>query len=71
MQLARRHDDLAAMMGLMRDEVGHHMPYLELQVAPRVGLGWRYAATLTATQLQEGGESRDRSSGARRRAVGA
>jgi hypothetical protein len=45
------------MMSLMRDEIGQNMPYVKRQVAPHVSLrGW-YATTMTATQLEEGGDA--------------
>jgi hypothetical protein len=45
------------MMRLMRDEVGQDMPDVQGQVTPHIGLGWRYATTLPATQSQQGSDA--------------
>ncbi len=42
------------MMRLMCNEVGQDMPYVQRQVTPYVGLGWRYATPPLATQSQKG-----------------
>ena len=40
-RLTSYHDDLTAVMALMRDEIGEHVADVEGQVAPHVSFGWR------------------------------
>src|SRR5262249_44522161 len=54
-QLPGHHDNLAAMMRVVGDEVAEDVPHVQLQVAPHVRLRGRNAATLTTPQLKESG----------------
>src|SRR5436309_2789995 len=52
-ELPRDQHDLAAMMALVGDEVGEHVPDVELQVAPRVGTRGRDLPAVLAPELQQ------------------
>src|ERR1041385_7593984 len=52
-RLASDHDDLTAVMSLMRHEVGEHMVHVEGQVAPYVPLGRRHLALGREAQLEQ------------------
>jgi len=56
-QLARQHDDLAAMMTLVCHEVRKDVPNIERKIAPRVGTARRDRAAVITTQRQEADHS--------------
>jgi hypothetical protein len=55
--LARKHDDLAAMMTFVCNEVRKDVPNIERKIAPRIGRGRRDRAAVITTQLQEADHS--------------
>src|SRR4029453_19183363 len=52
-ELARQHDDLAAMMSLVRDEVGEDMRHVQRQVAPDIAPRRRHVASIDEAELEE------------------
>src|SRR5687767_11076807 len=52
-ELARDHDNLAAVMAFMRDKIGQHMRDVEGKIPPRIGSGGGKRATAFKTELQQ------------------
>ena len=52
-ELASNHNDLAAMVALVRDEIGEHMPNVERQVAPYIGLRRRDLSACRNPKLEK------------------
>ena len=52
-ELASNHDDLPAVVALVRDEIGEHMPNVERQVAPYISLRRRDLSACRNPKLEK------------------
>src|ERR671933_798155 len=53
-RLARHHDDLTAVVSLVRDEVSEHVADVEREISPHVALGRRDAPLGRDAKLEQG-----------------